>query len=642
MHARKLLCLLLSALLAVTVLAGCGGGKALSQVIVDLLDGLYANISVEADSDLTAALKKAAAEGGTEEEILSRMIEILNLNNVSITFTRLGSGQQGDHAVTLYFQTGTDPDAAARNALAQWASTLGTLPDDGSFQADVAMIETENGYYVALDVEVVKAGKPDKPDKDDEPDDGLIHADGMAYDPANKSAIISGENGLTSLVETLQKVADESSTTLAATIGETNITLTSDATLPDNWPYGYDGISYSATFDGGGNTVKGVSSSNEGGFNGMFSTLTGTVKNVQFEAVKIDGGSGENGNFNGAVAGFNNGGTVENCVVLSGTISGNESTGGLVGWNSGEIKDCKSAAIINGLAANTGGIAGYNEGTISDSTNTGNVDSAGWFVGGIVGLNADGSSISGCNASGDVTAEYEEVGGIVGRNNGTIRNSSFTGNKVQGAYDVGGIVGSNTLEDGMANSVIVEACHSTGVVISNGMDAGGIAGKNMSASVIACYSTANVQGSEDNIGGVVGINGQIYRSTVLGVIDTCYATGNITGGRFVGGVAGKNGHSNDNQASVNACYATGSVSGTTTGGVIGSNQTLNVVTNCYWQNNAANGIGTDGAYGSLPSDRGSTRVDDLTTWEAATNVMNQNSKSSIKFVYSDGAPTLPI
>ena len=629
MRFKRLLALLAAAALALSLLAGCGNGsKALSDVIADLLSGLYDNVAVEVDPDLTAALKKAAAEGGTEEEILARMIEILNLNNVSITFTRLGSGQQGDHAVTLYFQTGTDPDAAARNALAQWASTLGTLPDDGSFQADVAMIETENGYYVALDVEVVKAGKPDKPDKDDEPDDGLIHADGMAYDPANKSAIISGENGPTSLVETLQKVADESSTTLAATIGETNITLTSDATLPDNWPYGYDGISYSATFDGGGNTVKGVSSSNEGGFNGMFSTLTGTVKNVQFEAVKIDGGSGENGNFNGAVAGFNNGGTVENCVVLSGTISGNESTGGLVGWNSGEIKDCKSAAIINGLAANTGGIAGYNEGTISDSTNTGNVDSAGWFVGGIVGLNADGSSISGCNASGDVTAEYEEVGGIVGRNNGTIRNSSFTGNKVQGAYDVGGIVGSNTLEDGMANSVIVEACHSTGVVISNGMDAGGIAGKNMSASVIACYSTANVQGSEDNIGGVVGINGQIYRSTVLGVIDTCYATGNITGGRFVGGVAGKNGHSNDNQASVNACYATGSVSGTTTGGVIGSNQTLNVVTNCYWQNNAANGIGTDGAYGSLPSDRGSTRVDDLTTWEAATNVMNQNSKSS--------------
>ncbi len=633
---RKILALLLAAAMAISLLAGCGGGKALSQVIVDLLDNLYSNVSVEADSDLTAALKQAAAEGGTEEEILSRMIEILNHKGGSIAFTRLGNGQQGDHAVTLYFQTGTDPDAAARNALAQWAGTLGTLPDDGSYQADVAMIESENGYYIALDVEVLKAGKPDKPDKDDDDnqDDGLIHADGMAYDPANKSATISGENGLTSLVETLQKVADESDTTLAEAIGETNITLTSSTTLPADWPYE---ATYEATFDGGNNIVSGVKAADETGYNAMFARLNGTVKNVQFEDVEISGGD-----FNGAVAGYNIDGTVENCAVLSGTISGDNSVGGLVGYNTGTITGCESAAIVNGSAGNTGGIAGYNAGTISDSTNTGNVDSAGWFVGGIVGLNADGSSISGCNASGDVTAEQEEVGGIVGRNNGTIRNSSFTGNKVQGAYTVGGIVGSNTLEDGMANSVIVEACHSTGVVISNGMDAGGIAGKNMSASVIACYSTADVQGSEYNIGGVVGTNGQIYGSTVLGVIDTCYATGNITGGTFVGGVAGRNGHSNDNEASVNACYATGSVSGTTTGGVIGSNQTLNVVTYCYWQNNAANGIGKDGAYEGSPSDRGSTRVDDLTTWEAATHVMNQNSKSSIKFVYSDGAPTLPI
>ena len=120
MQIRKWLALLVSAALALSLLAGCGNGsKALSDVIADLLSGLYDNVAVEVDPDLTAALKKAAAEGGTEEEILSRMIEILNLNNVSITFTRLGSGQQGDHAVTLYFQTGTDTDAAARNALAQ-------------------------------------------------------------------------------------------------------------------------------------------------------------------------------------------------------------------------------------------------------------------------------------------------------------------------------------------------------------------------------------------------------------------------------------------------------------------------------------------------------------------------------------------
>src|SRR5699024_9879281 len=117
---------------------------------------------------------------------------------------------------------------------------------------------------------------------------------------------------------------------LSTVLGKTNITLTSNATLPADWPYR---ATYEAVFDGGNNIVSGVSASNESGFNGMFAKLTGTVKNVQFEAVEINGGSGENGNFNGAVTGFNNGGTVQNCQVLSGTISGEESVGGLVGYN---------------------------------------------------------------------------------------------------------------------------------------------------------------------------------------------------------------------------------------------------------------------------------------------------------------------
>ena len=661
MLAKKVTALLVSAALVLTLLAGCGNGsKALSQVMADLLSGLYTNVDVEVDSDLTAALKKAAAEGGTEEEILTRLVNNLNLSGVSISFNRLDDGQQGEHGVDLVFQAGSDPDAAARNALAQWASIFGSLPDDGSYRASVAMIEAENGYYIAVDVEVLKAGSPDK---DDDQDDGLIHADGMSYDPAKGSATISGENGLTSLVDTLQKVADESGTTLAEAIGETNITLTSDATLPENWPYR---ATYDAVFDGGNHTISGVKAADETGYNAMFARLNGTVKNVQFKDVEINGGD-----FNGAVTGFNNGGTVENCVVLSGTIAGNESTGGLVGYNTGEIKDCKSAATVegsgynvggiagyngatitgcdsaatvNGSAGNTGGIAGYNEGTISDSTNTGDVDSTGWFVGGIAGLNAEGGSISGGIVSGKVTAAQEDVGGIVGLNNGTVRNSSFTGSEVEGAFNVGGVVGSNTLENGMNSSVIVEACYSTGQVKGNGDYVGGVVGENMSASVIACYSTADVQSKGMCVGGVVGGNGQHDGSNVLGVVDTCYASGNITGGRFVGGVAGRNGHSSGNQGSVNACYATGSVNGTEkVGGVVGNKYLTNAVTFCYWQNNALNGIGADGGTEDPPSNEGATKIDEqYNTWETATYFMNQMSRSSIKFVYSGSAPTLPI
>src|SRR5699024_2520066 len=152
-----------SAALALSLLlTGCGGGKALSQVIADLLSNLYDNVAVEVDSDLTAALKKAAAEGGTEDEILTALVNNLNLSGVSISFHSLDDGQQGEHGVTVTFQTGSDPDAAARSALAQWASVFGSLPDDGSYRAHVSMIEAENGYYIAVDVEVLKAGTPDK------------------------------------------------------------------------------------------------------------------------------------------------------------------------------------------------------------------------------------------------------------------------------------------------------------------------------------------------------------------------------------------------------------------------------------------------------------------------------------------------
>ena len=58
MHLKKWLALLVSAALALALLAGCGnGGKALSRVFVDLLEGQYQNLSVQTDSKLEAALK---------------------------------------------------------------------------------------------------------------------------------------------------------------------------------------------------------------------------------------------------------------------------------------------------------------------------------------------------------------------------------------------------------------------------------------------------------------------------------------------------------------------------------------------------------------------------------------------------------
>ena len=463
MQIRKWLALLVSAALALSLLAGCGGGKALSQVVVDLLDGLYSNISVEADSELTAALKKAAAEGGTEEEILSRMIEILNHKGGSITFTRLGSGQQGDHAVTLYFQTGTDPDAAARNALAQWASTLGTLPDDGSFQGDVAMIEAENGYYIALNVEVLKAGTPDKSDQSDADDDNHL---GYTENSAN-SYTVSTAQGFDDLV-TLKK----------EDIASTSITLDCDVTLPENWP---DGLVYTASFDGGNHTVGGVSG------NGMFDEVAfgASVKNVKFADVKVSGDGGC-----GTVAATNNG-TITNCDVTinagSSITAANGDTatyaGGIAGENGGTITNCD-------VTINTGGSI--------TATNNMNVNV---YAGGIAGTNESGCEISGCKVTingGSITATNESnyvcAGGIAGENQGTISKCHVNGGNTASADISAANGGTVTCAGGIAgyNQGTVDGCFVSYCKIEadnyNIIAAGGIVGWSSKQENVACES----------------------------------------------------------------------------------------------------------------------------------------------------------
>ena len=482
---RKLLALLLAAAMAISLLAGCGGGKALSQVIVDLLDNLYSNVSVEADSDLTAALKQAAAEGGTEEEILSRMIEILNHKGGSITFTLLGSGQQGEHGVTLYFQPGTDPDAAARNALAQWAGTLGTLPDDGSYQADVAMIETENGYYIALDVEVVKAGKPDKPDKDDdEPETKPEQDKGYSYDTESGTYTVKEADGLQELFNDKKNDINK----------DTVIKLTTDQTITGT---ALLTGTFSGTLNGNDHTITMEGTREQGLFNEIGEE--GKVLNVDIE---VSGTISKDGGTIGAVAGTNNG-EISGCDVTGGTIESTNKgdVGGIVGDNRGTIEGCSSAAAVKN-GQNTGGIAGSNSdgGSITDCCSTGTVTSGNSYsnTGGVVGYN-EGATITACYSTVDITSSG--------------KSSSFTG----------GVAGANIRDsDNDANGKIIACYHADGEV--SGTTAGGVVGWNSTSSaVIACYH-ADGEVSGGTAGGVVGENSALHG---LAVITACYWSGQI-------------------------------------------------------------------------------------------------------------------
>ena len=93
----------------------------------------------------------------------------------------------------------------------------------------------------------------------------------------------------------------------------------------------------------------------------LFTTLTGTVKNIVLDNVTISGHSGNTG----AIACTAEGSArIYNVGILSGSVGGTAYTGGLVGLLDGTARviNCYSYATITG-GTNVGGIVGYNNGT---------------------------------------------------------------------------------------------------------------------------------------------------------------------------------------------------------------------------------------------------------------------------------------
>lgn len=93
----------------------------------------------------------------------------------------------------------------------------------------------------------------------------------------------------------------------------------------------------------------------------LFTTLTGTVKNLVLEDVSI---SGNTGNTGAIAATANNAARIYNVGILSGSVGGTGNTGGLVGLLEGtaRVVNCYSFATISS-GTNVGGIVGNNNTT---------------------------------------------------------------------------------------------------------------------------------------------------------------------------------------------------------------------------------------------------------------------------------------
>ena len=163
-------------------------------------------------------------------------------------------------------------------------------------------------------------------------------------------------------------------------------------------PIGLGNRRFEGQLDGMNHVISGLTIHRpRNDFVGLFSELTGTVRNLGLENVQVTANSHA-----GAITGYNGG--ILNNVYATGTVSvdvepgyGEQATGtagGLAGSNgrNGLIKDAYSLVNVRGRAE-LGGIAGMNEGVIDSVYATGKVgppNFADWLFkfGGLVGNNS--------------------------------------------------------------------------------------------------------------------------------------------------------------------------------------------------------------------------------------------------------------
>lgn len=231
---------------------------------------------------------------------------------------------------------------------------------------------------------------------------------------------------------------------------------------------------FKGTYDGGGYEIDNISF-NSSGSNvvGLFSTIAanGIVKNVTLRNINIAAG-----NFVGGIAGKCLG-TIENCIVESGSVTGNARVGGIVGQlpeGVPSVKKCINKADVKSVMTSgesfVGGIVGQSDqitrGTviISQCGNEGEIYSPCNFVGGIIGRSVIKSGINQCYNKGKVKGA-RFVGGILGQSNALVLQNCYNSAKVIGTetetqnMDVGGILGSSTNID-----MIINNCYNVGAI----------------------------------------------------------------------------------------------------------------------------------------------------------------------------------
>lgn len=322
-----------------------------------------------------------------------------------------------------------------------------------------------------------------------------------------------------------------------------------DATATKNWNNGFSSIG-----------VDENGKINETGFTGKFDGI-----DYNIFGLTINRSNETNVGLFGAATDA----TINNVTLVGGSISGYSDVGAIVGAaKNTTISNVTNSAKVEGTN-NVGGIVGIVDNTaVENAINTGIVDAAGYNIGGLIGY-MNNSNLGGNSYNlGDVSSEWENVGGLVGHAvNSTIgdgTNLVYNRLDVEGAYNVGGIVGNmqgTTVQNAENSGNVTATKYDNGkytfhtdydqdgyskdgikTVDVNVANVGGIAGTASANSTITdVLNTANVSSKQQNnndyydAGNVGGIVGSAVDTNISNVTNK---ENEVRGAHNVGGVAG--------------------------------------------------------------------------------------------------------
>lgn len=229
---------------------------------------------------------------------------------------------------------------------------------------------------------------------------------------------------------------------------------------------------------------------------GLFYSLASgaRIHNINFE-MNVAGDAGRVG----IVAGNADGSTLTS-VGVKGDVSGKDLyVGGVVGYaSSSTLSDVKYSGNVTSTGEQVGGIAGRSYGgSLSALDVKGSVRSDAGYIGGAVGYMSNGVTLTGANVDAEVASKATRAGGVVGY--------ATSGNTIASANVKGAVSGTERI--------------------------GGIAGEIGSGTLSKSVVDAEVTGTLDYVGGIVGISNVTLSDVEAG--------GKVHGRRYVGGVAGQ-------------------------------------------------------------------------------------------------------